>query len=76
MRGETAIGMMDKKDDKGIYVRLSLSKYPFLKNKKHGDTGTASFKGEIENSENNEDNKAEHRVVFNDLYNKPTNVRV
>lgn len=65
----------DKKD-KDIYVRLSLSKYPFLKNKKHGDSGTCSFKGEIENSENNEDGKAEHKVVFHDLSNKPENVRV
>lgn len=62
--------------DKDIYVRLSLSKYPFLKNKKHGDSGAASFKGEIENSENNEDGKAEHKVVFHDLSNKPENVRV
>lgn len=72
-----AISMTDKPSkDKDIYVRLSLSKYPFLKNKKHGDSGTASFKGEIENSENNDDGKAEHKVVFHDLSNKPENVRV
>lgn len=66
----------NKEKDGDIYVRVSLSKYPFLKNKKHGDSGTVSFKGEIESSETNKDGEAEHRVIFNDLSNKPENVRV
>lgn len=73
---ENAVPSISRKKDKDIYVRLSLSKYPFLKNKKHGDSGIASFKGEIENSENNDSGSAEHKVVFNDLSNKPENVRV
>lgn len=71
-----ATPMMDKEDDGDIYLRVSLSKYPFLKNKKHGDSGSVSFKGEIENSENNKDGEAEHRIVFSDLSNSPKNVRV
>lgn len=71
-----AIPMKNKEDDGDIYVRLSLSKYPFLKNKKHGDSGTVSFKGEIESSENNSDGEAEHKIVFHDFSNKPEKVRI
>lgn len=71
----TSPSAKDNTNDK-VYVKFSLSKYPFLRNKKHGDTGSVSFKAEIEGSENDEDGSAEHRLTFNDLSNKPNKVRV
>lgn len=62
-------------EDDNVYIKLSLSKYPFLKNMKVGSTGTASFKGEITSSETN-DGEPIHQVTFSDLTNKRESVRV
>lgn len=64
-----------KEDDK-IYVRLSLSKYPFLKSMKVGSIGSANFKGEIISSETQEKGDICHDVTFSDLSNKRESVRV
>lgn len=66
---------LDKEDDK-IYVKFSLSKYPFLKNAKIGSKGTANFKGEITSSHTDEEENINHEVTFHDLSNKRENVRV
>lgn len=57
--------------ENNVYLTLSLSKYPFLKSKKIGDTGSAIFKGEIESS-----SKDGHEIIFNDILNKKAEVRV
>lgn len=65
--------MKDKKDDK-VYVKFSLSKYPFLKTAKIGSKGTANFKGEITSSNTDED-EISHQITFSDLTSKRENVR-
>lgn len=70
---ETA-SMDEDKEDK-IYLKVSLSKYPFLKNIKNGDKGEINYKGEITSSET-VDGESEHQITFSDLNNKRTNVRV
>lgn len=61
-----------EKDDGDIYVKFSLSKYPFLKNVKVGSSGTATFKAEITSSHV----KDGHEVTFNDLTNKRESARM
>lgn len=70
---ETAIS--DEDDDNKIYMTLSLSKYPFLKNQRVGQKGEANFKGEIERSEAKDDD-SHHTVVFHDLTNAKAGARV
>lgn len=66
----------DEEDkEKKVYMTLSLAKYPFLKNQKVGSSGEASFKGEIERSENTEDD-THHTVCFNDLTNAKAGKRI
>jgi hypothetical protein len=60
--------------DQKVYVKFSLSKYPFLKNAKVGSSGKANFKGEITSSNTNDD-KITHEVTFSDLTNKRESVR-
>ena len=56
----------DEDSEKKVYLTLSLAKYPFLKNKKHGEKGTASFTAEIEKSETHKE-EGHHTIVFHDL---------
>lgn len=77
---QTADVPYDKdQEDKGkkVYMTLSLAKYPFLKNKKRGETGKASFTAEIEKSETHEESKeGHHTVVFHDLMNSERGKRI
>lgn len=57
----------EEDDEKNVYLMLSLSKYPFLKNIKVGEEGSAKFKGEIETSENQDEDCVHHTIVFQDL---------
>lgn len=68
----------DQEDsEKKVYMTLSLAKYPFLKNKKRGETGEASFKAEIERSETHEESdEGHHAVVFHDLTNANAGKRI
>lgn len=60
----TSTGYPDEEDSpRKIYVKLSLAKYPFLKSKKINEKGKATFKGEIEQSEKQEDGKNTHHTV-------------
>lgn len=68
---------MDEEDgEKKVYITLSLAKYPFLKNQKVGSEGSANFKGEIDRSENQEDDSTHHTVVFQDLTNAKAGKRI
>lgn len=58
----------EEDEEKKIYIKLSLAKYPFLKNKKVGEKGEANFKGEIETSEKQDKgDETYHTVAFQDL---------
>lgn len=76
--GETAVPMdMENDEDPKVYITLSLSKYPFLKNAKIDSTGEANFKGEIMSSSKHPDEGSiSHEVMFNDLMPKKGMVRV
>ena len=66
----------DEDDEKKVYVTFSLAKYPFLKNKKVGETGEIKFKAEIETSEKKEDDATHHTIMFQDLINAKKGMRV
>lgn len=74
---EASLPMTDRpsKENK-VYVKFSLSKYPFLKSVKVGDTGELTYKGEITNSETQEDDCVKHDVSFSDISNKRESVRI
>lgn len=69
---------MDEEDEKEqkVYITLSLAKYPFLKNKKVGQSGEANFKGEIERSESKEEDAVHHTIAFHDIGNASSGGRV
>lgn len=69
-----AIPTDDDKDEK-IYVKFSLSKYPFLKDAKIGSKGNVKYKGEITSSDTN-DGDISHQITFSDLTNKRESVRI
>jgi hypothetical protein len=62
---------LDEEDKENkVYMTLSLAKYPFLKNKKRGEKGEASFTAEIEKSETHQESEeGHHTIVFHDLMN-------
>lgn len=66
----------DSEKDEKIYLKISLSKYPFLKSAKVGSLGEANYKGEITSSDTNDDGDVSHQITFSDLTNKRENVRV
>lgn len=78
MYDSPTIAGSDYEDDgeKNIYMTLSLAKYPFLKNQKVGQKGEANFKGEIEKSENQEDDSTHHTIAFQDLTNAKSGGRI
>lgn len=79
MEGHNTEAPYEEDDDKEkkVYITLSLAKYPFLKNKKRGETGTAKFTAEIERSETHEGSgEGHHTVVFHDLNNEKPGRRV
>ena len=67
----------DEDKEKKVYMTLSLAKYPFLKNKKRGETGKVKFTAEIERSETHkESDEGHHTVVFHDLMNASGGKRI
>lgn len=75
MNYETASPDMED-EEKKVYMTLSLAKYPFLKNQKVGQKGEANFKGEIEQSENKDDECVHHTIAFQDLTNAKAGSRI
>lgn len=68
-------GISSEQKDDDVYLKVSLAKYPFLKNQKVGSKGEANFKGEIEES-NTHDKDVHHTVCFNDLTNAKAGKRI
>lgn len=68
---------MEYSKDKKIYVKFSLSKYPFLKTAKIGSTGKINYKGEITSSNTDgQEDEVSHDVTFSDLTSKRESMRV